>query len=490
MRPYLERNINTTNIQLQYPYAVKEFYEISSYRFFWMQSENGGNRDLLLTMLENAGIQGLHEKAYQYKFIEAFRNQTFSLDNTEDSMAAEIKFTDAAIHFFSNLAFGGKPALSYYGLDYSPSCVSIPSLLSNYLSANSLATLPDHFNSQFPEIKRILAKINWFIQITSDSGMKDEQIVSNRATIENKPLIKKLFFLGIIDSLGKKITEKEIKDKIQEAQRGFNLLADGVLRSTTLKELNVPLTTRLEQLNFSINYYRWLFCLTTQESVIVVNIPAASLKVYHYGVVINEMRLIVGKPSTPTPTLSSKISEVILYPYWMVPYNIATKELLPSIKRNPGYLTLNNFQVLNANGKVVNPYSINWKALGPSYFPYFIRQSTGCDNSLGVLKLNFYNPFSVYLHDTPNKNLFMLNRRYFSHGCMRMEKPMELGHMVLQDNGIAIDTLEEKGCLRNQSPVIVPASRQMPVIVWYNPAGIDSTGRVIFYEDVYRKFNW
>ncbi len=83
-----------------------------------------------------------------------------------------------------------------------------------------------------------------------------------------------------------------------------------------------------------------------------------------------------------------------------------------------------------------------------------------------------------------------MNLRYFSHGCMRMQKPMELGHLILKNNPIAIDTLEQKGCLRNQSPLTVPADEKMPVVVWYNPAGIDTTGRVIFYNDVYRKFDW
>ena len=138
----------------------------------------------------------------------------------------------------------------------------------------------------------------------------------------------------------------------------------------------------------------------------------------------------------------------------------------------------------------MDPYSITWTALSTKYFPYIIRQSTGCDNALGLLKLNFYNPFGVYLHDTPNKYLFTLNKRFFSHGCMRMEKPMELGHLVLKNNGLAIDTLEQKGCLRNQSPIVVPAEERMPVIVWYNPVGVDDTRRIQFYEDVYEKFGW
>ena len=138
----------------------------------------------------------------------------------------------------------------------------------------------------------------------------------------------------------------------------------------------------------------------------------------------------------------------------------------------------------------MDPYAINWSVLSAKYFPYVIRQSTGCDNSLGLLKLDFYSPYGVYLHDTPAKSLFMLNKRYFSHGCMRLEEPMKLGHLVLKNNPVAIDTLEQKGCLRNQAPIHVAADLKMPVVVWYNPAGIDSTGRIIYYEDVYKKLHW
>ena len=202
------------------------------------------------------------------------------------------------------------------------------------------------------------------------------------------------------------------------------------------------------------------------------------------------MRVIVGKKSTPTPTLLSTVNEVVLYPYWHVPYSIATKEILPKLKRSARIIDDGNYQVLNAAGKIVDPYSVSWKLLSTKYFPYTIRQSTGCDNALGLLKLNFNSPAGVYLHDTPNKNFFSFNKRFMSHGCMRMENPTALGHLVLKNNTIAIDTLTQKGCLLNQSPIFVRATDAMPVLVWYNPAGIDTTGNVLYFEDVYGKFNW
>jgi murein L,D-transpeptidase YcbB/YkuD len=429
----------------------------------------------------------LNRQDYQPELIDLFLTKKAALKTAADSLIAEIKFTDAAIQFFNDFMQGNTtPALRYDGLNYIPSCNNIPYLLAECTTKNQLCLL-DKWESKMPEIVLIRKKIEQLETLSADKYFEEEKITSTIVNHLNKPLLTKLYYLGISE-FRELSSDEEIKEKVKEAQRQFNLMADGVLRTTILYELNIPLNARLRELHLSINYYRWLNCLSRNMLVVVVNIPAAYMKVYNQSQVILEMRMVVGKPSTPTPTLSSQISEVILYPYWMVPKSIVNKELLPSIKRNPGFVNANSFQIINSNGKVVDPYKVDWTNMTASNFPYRIRQSTGCDNALGLIKLDFYNPFSVYLHDTPLKNYFTLNKRYFSHGCMRMEKPMELGHMVLKNNAIAIDTLTEKGCIYNQAPIKVKADVKMPVVVWYNPAGTDSTGRVIFYEDVYKKF--
>ena len=254
--------------------------------------------------------------------------------------------------------------------------------------------------------------------------------------------------------------------------------------------MNIPLRYRIQELKMTLNTIRWFTATTAASTAVIVNIPSANVLVYDRGKVILESRVIVGKRSTPTSTLSSRITEVILYPYWVVPKRIATRELLPIIKRNIGYLDENAIQVINLQGKVMNPYHINWKELSASYFPYVLRQSTGCDNSLGLVKLNFYNPFTTYLHDTPWKSLFRLNKRYFSHGCIRVEKAIELARLVLNDNRQAIDTVTEKGCLKNQSPIAIHASNEIPVFVLYQTAWVDSSATVRFEEDIYQRLRY
>ena len=490
LQQFIAGEQNITGAGIKNSTLIRKFYILFGLKSAWLGKENKENLDDLSEIITRSALFGLEENDYQTDYY-SHRGSILQPNNIDDSIQAELQYTDMALQFLMDLYYGNTaPVLGYNGLNYSTSCDDIPALLASHLSSHTLSVMTSEQSNKLPEIIAMEKKIARLHAIITDSDFKEVNILSGAVYGKNKPLLVKLYQLGILDSLNMNAPDSTIKKKVKEAQRQFNLYDDGTLRITTIEELNVPLSVRLRQLKLSINYYRWLYCLTRNQRVIVVNIPAAYLKVYHNGNVILEMRMIVGKRSTPTPTLASRVNEVILYPYWNVPHSIATKELLPSIKRNPGFIAAGDFQVLNKSGKIMNPYAIKWQELTTKNFPYTIRQSTGCDNALGLLKLNFYSPYGVYLHDTPTKGLFMLNKRFFSHGCMRMEMPIELGHLVLKNNQIAIDTLTEKGCLRNQSPITVPADERMPVVVWYNPAGIDSSGRVIFYEDVYKKFEW
>ena len=252
------------------------------------------------------------------------------------------------------------------------------------------------------------------------------------------------------------------------------------------RSLNIPLKNRLEELKNAIDNIKWIVEKRKTSVMGIVNIPSANLYVYQNDTIALYSKVIVGKSSTKTPTLSSKVTEVAIYPYWNVPQKIARKELLPAIKRNIDYLERNNFQVLNSDGKLMNPYSIRWRRLSSNWFPYTLRQSTGCDNSLGILKFNFYNPFTVYLPDTPKKEAFNLSKRFLSHGCVRVEKPIELARLLMNTQANSLDSLTYQ-CLKNQEPKIIPLIKPMDIIIFYNTAWFNREGEIIFYEDVYSK---
>lgn len=474
------------SLKLNSPAKVKSFYALYNYQLAWLGSSHSLN--LLTQYLSHSTDWGLSNEDYQPGLIRSILDKTFSPATEADSFLAEIKLTDATIHFFENVLRGSESlTLSYNGLNYMSDCYNTPQLLAVYLRENRLEFLLNDAESKEPAYIAVKQKLKAFSQQVSQLNFKDVKIISDKISPTNKPLVERLFQLGILTSDTANLTTELLKNKVKEAEELFGLLKDGLLRKTFLQAANVPLLYRIKELSYTLNTIRRLNCIKQTGHTVVVNIPSATLLLYANGKVILESRIIVGKPSTKTPALSSRITEVILYPYWNVPFKIATTELLPVIKRNRGYLNENNFQVLDNAGRVVDPARVNWRALSTAYFPYTIRQSTGCDNSLGLIKLNFYNPFSVYLHDTPYKLLFKSYRRFYSHGCMRVERAMEVGRYLLKGNEIAIDTLEDKGCLNNQQPIIVPAAESIPVFVLYNTAWFDSSGRVILYSDVYDK---
>lgn len=470
---------------------LQQFYASVKNEPVWLNPQHRLSLESLFRLIGCADYEGLDPEAYEIKTFTDFLTHAHNLVTVEDSLELELSFTLSAIRFFRDLKYGNKePQLAYSGLAVPPRDASLPSIVASHATAHSLHALPGKMIASFPQVSILTQKLAQLIDRVQGHAGWDPEINSKEISWQNIPLVTKLYNLGIINNTNGATNDSDLVRSIRFAQRMFNLTADGKPGKETLQQLNVPIRFRIKQLSLSINYYKWLAHMGAMQTVILVNIPAARLNVYSGDSTLLSMRMVVGKPTTPTPTLSSTVDKIILYPYWTVPYSIATKELLPIFKRDPAYVQNGNYQVLDNKGRLINSRSIRWSDYSVAHFPFTIRQSTGCDNALGLLKLDFENPFGVYLHDTPLKLLFSSNNRFMSHGCMRMEKPIEMGRMLLGTDTRAIDTLTQKGCLRNQSPITVPAAIRMPVVVWYNPVWADKTGSVVFYADVYHKLSW
>ena len=238
---------------------------------------------------------------------------------------------------------------------------------------------------------------------------------------------------------------------------------------------------KAKQAAVSLNFCRWIYHFHF-EKLIVVNIASATLNYYEDNTETLFSKMIVGKPSRRTPRFVATCREVILYPYWNVPTDIALKELVPKYKKSPGLIDKENMQILDVKGNVINPYSVNWSQYNSSIFPYRLRQSTGCDNSLGIIKLDLTSPFGVYLHDTNEKGLFKSNSRYRSHGCMRVEKAVELGNYLLNNR---LDTAFLQACIKGEKPITLQLEKPVPVFVVYLTAELTDNGVVNYYRDVY-----
>jgi L,D-transpeptidase YcbB len=218
-----------------------------------------------------------------------------------------------------------------------------------------------------------------------------------------------------------------------------------------------------------------------------INIPNAELKMIENGMVIATMKVILGQATHQTPRLLSFIDFITVYPYWTPTRNITLKELLPKIKKDKSYLEKNNFEVLDNKGQVVDPYTLDWRQFGSNYFPYTLRQGTGCDNSLGLLKFNLVNPYSVYLHDTAHNpksmSLFDKETRFFSHGCIRLSQPEKLANWALGKE--KFNAVFMKSIAKGQKSQRINLPKQLPVLISYTMETTDNKGVVHFYKDIY-----
>jgi hypothetical protein len=254
----------------------------------------------------------------------------------------------------------------------------------------------------------------------------------------------------------------------------------------SLAALNADSLLPMDLLRSTLNEYR-VINRTTDEVLIIVNIPSASLKaIDRQGNILLRCPVIVGRPGTPTPIFSAYLTRVITYPYWNVPRSIAVNEFLPKIKRNPeDFLDAMKMQVLDIKGQIVPPLEVDWKSLSARNFPYRLRQSTGCDNALGVIKFDLESPYDVYLHDTNHRELFGKKNRFLSHGCIRVSEPVKLANLLMQEEFLDDSfTQSQNTGLPSKS---YPLPRKVPVIITYLTAEADTDKGLIYYNDIYNK---
>ena len=263
-----------------------------------------------------------------------------------------------------------------------------------------------------------------------------------------------------------------------EARHG--LPADGVMDRATLSALNVPVEARVEQITLNMERWRWL-----PDSLgprhIIVNVPTYQLDVYENGHVVLPMRIVAGKKDNPTPIFMDKMEQVVFSPYWNIPPNIARNETIPAVMNDPGYLDRNNMELVKGN-RVVSPWSVSWSAVEAGNYTF--RQRPGPKNALGHVKFLFPNQFDVYLHDTPADSLFARTDRSFSHGCVRLEKPLELAEYVLRSQP---EWTRERilTAMHSGSEKWVTLKDPLPVYILYMTAWVDTDGMVQFREDIY-----
>lgn len=235
----------------------------------------------------------------------------------------------------------------------------------------------------------------------------------------------------------------------------------------------------------SLNAYRWMNRQAQRaERMVLVNTRGAYLKGFDStGAQKLSMRVIVGKSDSPTPGIDTYATNIIMYPYWNVPTNIALREMLPKIREDEDYLEDNGMAVIDTKGDSVDARSISWDEISEDNFPYRFRQDNGEDNSLGLMKVNIKNPLAIYLHDTNVRTLFVSDQRWRSHGCVRLQSPAQLANFLAGEHLLDDDFINEP--VTNQKPKSDKLKQKVPVFILYLGADINDAGQLVFFNDVY-----
>ena len=269
--------------------------------------------------------------------------------------------------------------------------------------------------------------------------------------------------------------------KAFQARHGLDV--DGVVGKGTIVALNVPVETRVEDIVLSMERWRWM-PPELGRNHLIVNIAGFQLKRFADGREVERMNVVVGKPYNKTPVFSDQVRYLEFNPYWNVPTGIAIKEELPKLKSNPAARAAAGFEAVRGD-KVYPLTSINWKQYGPGNFPFQIRQRPGQNNALGRVKFMFPNQFDVYLHDTPSRSLFDKAERAFSHGCIRLARPLDLAEQVLAVGGVpgwSMARIDQVVASRQRT--VVNLADPLPVHITYFTAWVDQ-GVPNFRTDIY-----
>jgi murein L,D-transpeptidase YcbB/YkuD len=263
---------------------------------------------------------------------------------------------------------------------------------------------------------------------------------------------------------------------------------DGAVGAGTLEAINVSSEDRVRQLEVNLERWRWL-----PEDLgsrhILVNIAGFSVFVVEGEARVMEIRAVVGRQYRQTPVFSSRMTYLVLSPFWHVPPTIAALDKLPEIKKDPGYVAAQRMVLLDAStNQPVNVLSVDWDAMTGSAFnqEYRLRQDPGPNNALGDVKFMFPNPHNVYLHDTPSRELFARAERGFSSGCIRVEHPLELAEYLLKgDPRWTREGIRAAVDRRVETTVTLP--EPIPVHIQYWTAWVGEGGELNFRRDLYSR---
>jgi len=481
-----------------YRQHLKNFYEPGGYAPVWVRNGQPTSQARSITaILQQADRKGLHSDDYDGPRWEARFARVPAAPDAERARF-DAALTVCVMRYISDLHIGKvNPQHFTFGLSVQEKKYDLPDFLRQRLiDAPDPAAALNTVEPPFAGYQRTQAALlRYFDLAKQDDGEQlpvPAKTVAPGAPYAGVPrLVRLLRLLGDLPAdaalpADTGVYSGSVVDALKRYQRRHGLQADGRIGAQTVKSLNTPLGVRVRQLQLTLERWRWL-PHDFPEPPVVVNIPEFRLRAMEGGKPVLEMNVIVGKAfGHKTPVFTDTMQYVVLRPYWNVTPSIQRSEIVPSIRKDRDYIAKKGFEVTTQRGEPVTSGTINDDVLEQLRTGKLaVRQKPGPANSLGLVKLIFPNQHNVYLHSTPAPELFSQSRRDFSHGCIRVEKPVELTAWALRNNPGWDAERIRKEMETGRDNQQVNLTRQIPVLILYATAIVDEAGMVYFFDDIY-----
>jgi L,D-transpeptidase YcbB len=470
-------------------FQIFTFYQDRDFKPIWTRDSGPKTKArVLLEALKAAGDHGLDPARYAIPDLEARIDST----NPEELAEFDLLMSDVFADFGRDLSQGRIVPSSINDTHIAPHGPGPLTLIDGAEAADYMQPYIDSLAPQTPQYARLKDKLATYRAIAVMGGwprIEAGPTLKPGMTDPRVPALRRLLTItgdySGNSTPASNLYDPDLVKAIQAFQSRHGLIEDGVIGPATHAALEVPVETRIRQMELNMERRRWM-ADDLGERYVFVNIADAFLKVVEdvndHEKTILGARLVVGKPFTRTPVFSDAISYLEFNPSWGVPASIANREFLPKLKENTGALIPQGIRMFAGNTEV-DPYSVNWAEV--SRIPYQLRQDPGPSNALGRVKFMFPNRFNVYIHDTPSKSLFEKEARFFSYGCMRVQDPERLAEVLLSAQGWTMDRVKAE--IATGQRRVVNLQTKVPVHITYLTAWVNKDGTVHFRNDIYER---
>lgn len=478
------------------------FYRARDFRPVWTGDDGLEERgDSLIGALRRSSEEGLDPAAYHVEGVEGLIERIRASAADGDAVAAELGTLDALLtESFLRLATDlsrGRMDPEAGGVAWNIERGPMPdaAVLESLLGDQSVEAVLDSVRPAVPHYVRLQEALGRYRTAVEaggwpeisegeapEVGQRDGRVrlLRQRLALEADPVEERLVRQD--SAADADVYTERLAQAVERFQERHGLAPDGVLGGSTLEALNVPAEARVGDIQLNLDRWRWL-PRELGERYILVNVAGFELVVMEENRPALTMNVVVGKTAWQTPIFQDTMEHLVFNPYWNVPASIEQEEILPAVRNDPGYLARNDFEVVTRSGERVDPAALASTPPGEAS-PYLVRQRPGPGNALGRVKFMFPNDNNIYLHDTPARNLFSQRSRAFSHGCIRVEQPVELARYLLE-HATDRPASDVESLMGGEQERWVNLDQPVPVYILYFTAWADEGGSVHFHEDIY-----